>query len=166
MMTIVGPYPSEASPDQPSKVAFYLLIDPKNAGTENNIKYYMTPFEHGDAETLLTFVHDFQETVDWFQDHQLISLCQISNLLTYTLSDPAQHTTTHYRNSCEAYKKWNLIAKSILCMGSTNLFCSQLQMATDFHQLNKQLVCHLLPKMEDIFQRLDGFNYVSNMDLK
>jgi hypothetical protein len=41
-MTIVGLYPNEAS-DQPSKVAFFLLIDPANAGGNDNIKFYVTP---------------------------------------------------------------------------------------------------------------------------
>jgi hypothetical protein len=63
MMMIVGVYPPEASTNQPGKVAYYLLIDPANAGVNNNIKYYVTPFKHGDAETLLTFVHDFQELI-------------------------------------------------------------------------------------------------------
>jgi hypothetical protein len=62
-MTIVGLYPPEASIDQPAKVAFYLLLNPENAGAENNIKYNVTPFEHGDAEMLLTFFHDFQELI-------------------------------------------------------------------------------------------------------
>jgi hypothetical protein len=62
-MTIISFYPNEAAQDQPTKVAFYLPIDPANAGGDNNIKYYMTPFEHGDAETLLTFLHDFQELI-------------------------------------------------------------------------------------------------------
>jgi hypothetical protein len=59
-MTIVGLYPTEAS-DQPSKVVFYLPIDPAN--TNDNIKFYMTLFESGDAEALLTFVHDFKELI-------------------------------------------------------------------------------------------------------
>jgi hypothetical protein len=59
-MTIVGLYPTKAS-DQPSKVAFYLPIDPANAN--DNIKFYVTPFKSGDAEALLTFVHDFKELI-------------------------------------------------------------------------------------------------------
>jgi hypothetical protein len=80
-MTIVGLYPPEAPTDQPAKVAFYLMIDPANAGTDNNIKYYVTPFKHGDAETLLNFVHDFQEliclkgaTEDYDQQVQIVRL--------------------------------------------------------------------------------------------
>jgi hypothetical protein len=57
-MTIVSLYPTKASPDQPAKAA---PIDPANAGTNNNIKYYVTPFK--DAGTLLSFVHDFQELI-------------------------------------------------------------------------------------------------------
>jgi Reverse transcriptase (RNA-dependent DNA polymerase) len=43
----------------------------------------------------------------------------------------------------------------------------ELRMVTDFHQLNQQLIRHPHPllKMEDIFQQLDGFDYVSMMDL-
>jgi Reverse transcriptase (RNA-dependent DNA polymerase) len=40
-------------------------------------------------------------------------------------------------------------------------------MVTDFCQLNQQTIQHPhpLPKMEEIFRRLDGFNYVTMMDL-
>jgi Retroviral aspartyl protease len=62
-MTIVGLYPAAATTDPPAKVAFYLPIDPANAGGNDNIKYYVTPFDEGDAEALLTFVHDFQELI-------------------------------------------------------------------------------------------------------
>jgi hypothetical protein len=59
---IVGLYWIKAS-DQPTKVAFYLPIDPANTGANNNIKYYVTTFENGDAETILASIHDFKELI-------------------------------------------------------------------------------------------------------
>jgi hypothetical protein len=79
-MTIIGLYPTEAS-DQPSKVAFYLPIDPANAGGNNNIKFYVTPFDSGDTEALLTFINDFKELIrlkgtnnDYTQQVQIVRL--------------------------------------------------------------------------------------------
>jgi hypothetical protein len=100
-MTIVGLYPTEAS-DQPTKVAFYLPIDPANVN--DNIKFYVTPFESGDAETLLTFVHDFKELIclkgangDYTQQVQTVRLLLREEALEYVdpVITPVDPTAAH-----------------------------------------------------------------------